>query len=439
MHSLPVVCLCVGLATMAKAAAAFTSFTTIVSRRRINVPVSSSFLRAHTRSLLSPRRLQASLQPSPVEALHNVFDDDKDNKMRVFVKRDDKLDLLGAGIYGNKARKLIGLASSSSSSSFPSASVSWGGPQSNALLALAGLVCGVHKKKFVYYTKSLPQWLKARPLGNYKRALELGVDFRELPAAEYRALFGTEGEGEGGENAALAMSLQDLPVSQEDGFGAEEGDDVLLVPQGAAFQGAEEGLRLLAEEMEDWWTLEKSEMEMSTREGASLAVLLPAGTGTTAFYLAKHLGRLRVVEKGKGQEEEIVVYAVPCVGDGDYLKAQMTRMSSPSLSGEEGREGRNTEGGREGSLKAVSPQILQGSMPHVFGKPEQALLDLWQEIKEKHGLELDLLYGPHAWRVMRENWGALAAKHQCVCYIHTGGLEGVDSQLGRYRHLGMLK
>jgi 1-aminocyclopropane-1-carboxylate deaminase/D-cysteine desulfhydrase-like pyridoxal-dependent ACC family enzyme len=438
---------------MAKAAAAFTSFTTIVTRRRINVPVSPVFL--VRRSSLPPLQLQ--LQPSPVEALQNVFDDDKENKMRVFVKRDDKLDLLGAGIFGNKARKLMGLASSfsSSSSSFPSACVSWGGPQSNALLALAGLVCGVHKKRFVYYTKTIPHWLKAQPLGNYQRALELGVEFREVPAVEYCALFGTEGEkgGEGGEEGAMAgvVSLKDLPVSQEEGFRAVEGDDVLLVPQGAAFQGAEEGLCLLAVEIEDWWRVEKSRIERGTERGASLAVVLPAGTGTTAFYLAKHFKRLRAVGNGT-EREEIMVYAVPCVGDGDYLKAQMARLSSSSISGEGGREERSTEGlssaslsgegGREGRSAGdndVFPQILQGSMPHVFGKPEQALLDIWQEIKARHALELDLLYGPHAWRVMCEKWEGLAAKHACVLYIHTGGLEGSDSLLGRYRHLGMLK
>ena len=421
---------------MAKAAAAFTSLTTIATRRRINVPafLVRSSSSSSSSSLLPPLQLQ--LHPSPVEALHNVFDDDKENKMRVFVKRDDKLDLLGAGIYGNKARKCYGLAASSSS--FPSACVSWGGPQSNALMALAGLVCGVHKKKFVYYTKSIPKWLKARPLGNYKRALELGVDFRELPAAEYRALFGAEGEkdGEGGgEGGAMAgvVSLEDLPVSQEEGFSADEGEDILLVPQGAAFQGAEEGLRLLAEEIEDWWRVEKRKMERGAERGASLAVVLPAGTGTTAFYLAKHLKRLRAEGEGK-EREEIVVYVVPCVGNAEYLKAQMTRLSSSSLSGEGRREGGSTEG-----ENGVLPQILQGSMPHVFGKPEQALLDTWHQIKAKHRLELDLLYGSHAWRVMREKWDFLAAKHACVLYIHTGGMEGVESQLGRYRHLGMLK
>ena len=224
------------------------------------------------------------------------------------------------------------------------------------------------------------------------------------------------------------VSRKDLPGSQEEGFdeeGGGGGNDVLLVPQGAAFQGAEEGLRLLAVEIEDWWRWEKSKMGAGMEEGASLAVVLPAGTGTTALYLAKHLGRM-ATEKGKGNEE-VGVYAVPCVGDGDYLKSQMTRLLSSG-----GREGRTTKGGD------YVPHVLEGSMPHVFGKPEHALLVIWQELKEKHGLELDLLYGPHAWRAMREHWGVLAARHRSVLYIHTGGLEGVGSQLERYRRLGML-
>ncbi|GAB5035141.1 1-aminocyclopropane-1-carboxylate deaminase [Nannochloropsis oceanica] len=437
------VCLSGGTASMAKAAPAFATFTTLASRQRINVPASSSVLMRRSSSLLLPLQLQ----PSPVEVLNVMFDDDS-QKMCVFVKRDDKLDLMGAGIYGNKARKLWALASSSSSSSapFPSVCVSWGGPQSNALLALAGLVCGVWEKKLVYYTKSIPEWLKARPLGNYQRALELGVDFRELPAAEYRALFSTESEGGGGgarrgaverreggggkeRTMTLTVSLKDLLISQEDGSNeerGEEGHDVLLVPQGAAFQGAEEGLRLLAVEIKDWWGLEKSKMEAGMANGASLAVVLPAGTGTTALYLAKHLRRM-ARENGQGNGE-IMVYAVPCVGDGEYLKSQMARLSSSG-----GREGGNME------EEDYVPHVLEGSVPHVFGKPEHGLLVIWQELKEEHGLELDLLYGPHAWRAMRENWGVLAARHRSVLYIHTGGMEGLASQLARYRRLGMLK
>jgi 1-aminocyclopropane-1-carboxylate deaminase/D-cysteine desulfhydrase-like pyridoxal-dependent ACC family enzyme len=95
---------------------------------------------------------------------------------------------------------------------------------------------------------------------------------------------------------------------------------------------------------------------------------------------------------------------------------------------------------------SVFPSILEyqattTQQPHVFGKPDPHLLSLWQQFKDTHNLELDLLYGPHTWRVLLspENWQRLGEKHSAVLYIHTGGLEGVESQLARYRYLGLLK
>lgn len=46
-----------------------------------------------------------------------------------------------------------------------------------------------------------------------------------------------------------------------------------------------------------------------------LRVVLPAGTGTTALFLARHL-----------VPEGIPVYAVPCAGDTAYLYRQMAKV-----------------------------------------------------------------------------------------------------------------
>ena len=72
---------------------------------------------------------------------------------------------------------------------FPSVVVSYGGPQSNAMLALAATVHW-KKKRFVYYTKKLPRWLRKTPSGNFLRALSLGMELREVEYGEYSDLFG---------------------------------------------------------------------------------------------------------------------------------------------------------------------------------------------------------------------------------------------------------
>lgn len=79
------------------------------------------------------------MKPSPVEKLlvRDRF---------VYVKRDDLLRLPNSFLSGNKARKLYSL-NNLQLSDFPKTVVSYGGPQSNAMLALAGKFCS----KFLTY------------------------------------------------------------------------------------------------------------------------------------------------------------------------------------------------------------------------------------------------------------------------------------------------
>ena len=71
-------------------------------------------------------------QPSPVEVV--VVRD-----RIVYIKRDDLLRLRSSHVSGNKARKLLGL-NEMSLQEFPRAVVSYGGPQSNAMVAIAAIV-----------------------------------------------------------------------------------------------------------------------------------------------------------------------------------------------------------------------------------------------------------------------------------------------------------
>ena len=88
----------------------------------------------------------------------------------VFVKRDDHTclyldDKAGKGtrtsICGNKARKFAYLASIPEAK-FPPVVVSYGGVQSNAMLALGKLVA-LRGSTLVYFTQSIPETLRDNP------------------------------------------------------------------------------------------------------------------------------------------------------------------------------------------------------------------------------------------------------------------------------------
>jgi hypothetical protein len=136
---------------------------------------------------------------------------------QIYIKRDDLLRLHGSQVSGNKARKMLAL-NEVPAVDFPACLVSYGGPQSNSMLALAAVsnyksreLCGENdtteqleeetsssteiedskgnKRRFVYYTKKLPRFLRNQPSGNLFRALALGMELVELTQQEYVDLF----------------------------------------------------------------------------------------------------------------------------------------------------------------------------------------------------------------------------------------------------------
>ena len=145
------------------------------------------------------------------------------------------------GLNGNKARKLASLCAPAQ---LPAAGlVSHGGPQSNAMLALAALTAA-RGASFTYHTKPLPRWLRDAPTGNLGRAQRLGMSLCEHTSA----------------------------ASYEDAVRAASGA-AGFVPQGGAWPGAEEGVASLAREIGAW--------RDANLPGGPLRVVVPAGTGTT--------------------------------------------------------------------------------------------------------------------------------------------------------------
>jgi 1-aminocyclopropane-1-carboxylate deaminase/D-cysteine desulfhydrase-like pyridoxal-dependent ACC family enzyme len=186
-----------------------------------------------------------------------------------FVKRDDLIDPY---LAGNKYRKLYTLLNTPKNSY--SKIISYGGTQSNAMLAIAAM-CKKKDWKFFYYTKPLSKTQKENPLGNYANALLLGMHHNEIEDELYKDFI-----------ASLRVNLD---------------DKTFILDQGGAVEEAKIGLEVLAEEIRN--ASESSSLDFK-------AVATPSGTGTTALFLALAL-------------PEYKVYTTPCVGNVEYLKEQM--------------------------------------------------------------------------------------------------------------------
>jgi len=180
-----------------------------------------------------------------------------------FIKRDDLIDYYYSG---NKARKLYYYLTND----FPqNRIISFGGIQSNNLLSLSALA-KAKEKELIYYTKTIPQNLKANPIGNYKHSINLGTKFIEIEPINWD------------------KTITNLTTNQNE----------LIIKQGGAEIEAEFGVKLLAREIE--------------KEFANISIFLPSGTGTTALYLQKN--------------SKFRVYTTPLVGDNNYLKKQFLEL-----------------------------------------------------------------------------------------------------------------
>ena len=406
----------------------------------------------------------------------------------VYIKRDDVLHLPLSNISGNKARKFLSL-NSIPAVDFPDVLVTYGGPQSNAMVALAAIVSSKNteltgkeqpipnldeiedllwqldvleedveeeevsnkknnhgrnratnasstlsssptvsledntsaqppKKRFIYYTKTLPRYLRKNPNGNLLRAISLGMEIRTVSHEEYNSLFkGLHG------GSVMAPADLDPPV---------EGKS-LWIPQGGACSIAQPGSNVLAKEIVNYWA--------KNGKGMPLAVCVPGGTCTTALLLHQSINRIlehRRVDN-KTDLPDIRTVVIPCVGDDDYAMRQM--MSLDKSMGGKGR--------REDMPFILKPRadVEYGSARRrrsgyfSFGEPSKAIIDAWDEMNEC-GLFLDLLYGAPAFSLLLQHWKSrdlncpIAGRQ--VLYVHSGGLEGVASQLTRYKHKGLI-
>lgn len=185
-----------------------------------------------------------------------------------FVKRDDLIDPF---LAGNKYRKLYSLINTPPEKY--NTIISYGGTQSNAMLAIAAM-CKSKGWTFIYYTKTLSQTQKDNALGNFSNAIKLGMIHKEISNEHYKEF------------------VSSIRVNMD--------EKTYIVDQGGADKSAKDGLEVLAREIRE-----------AKLDVKSLAT--PSGTGTTALFLALSL-------------PEYTVYTTPSVGDVKYLKEQMSAL-----------------------------------------------------------------------------------------------------------------
>ncbi len=197
--------------------------------------------------------------------INSPIDKIKFRKLELFVKRDD---LLHKDFSGNKARKFYYFLVND----FPNIKkiISYGSAQANSLYSLSFLA----KQKGLpldFYVKHISSYLKENPNGNYKKALENGVNIIE-------------------------KDVEDIDKFIKENLLA---DDILYLEEGGRVKEAEYGIQILADEIKLW---------LKNHNLKNVKVFLPSGTGTTALFLQKHL--------------PIEVLTVSCVGGSSYLKKQ---------------------------------------------------------------------------------------------------------------------
>jgi len=252
-------------------------------------------------------------------------------KNTFFVKRDD---LLHHQFSGNKARKFMSLLTGH----YPHIThvISYGSVQANSLYSLAAL-CAIKRWTLSFYVDHIPHYVKQKPTGNYRGALELGANIIDMTTLKDRR----------GRHPSDYI---------EENF--SNSPNIFIVPEGGRSPIAEQGIQGLALEILHWSQVEQRN---------NIVVALPSGTGTTALYLQKHL-----------KHADIEVITCACVGNQEYLIEQFLEVDN----------------------HAPHPTILATQKKHHFGRLNPREYELWLMLMDQTQLEFDLLYDPFMWECL---------------------------------------
>ena len=139
-------------------------------------------------------------------------------------------------------------------------------------------------------------------------------------------------------------------------------------------------------------------------------------------------------------ELDIRVVVIPCVGDDEYAMRQMISLDKTVGGSGDPRDMpwilRPRTDVEYGSARRKSGGYF------TFGQPAAAILETFDEMNEE-GLNLDLVYGAPAFSLLLQHWKVrddpncpIAGRQ--IMYVHSGGLEGISSQMTRYKHNGLI-
>jgi len=236
------------------------------------------------------------------------------------------------------------------------------------MLAIARLASSLGLP-FTYFTRPLSKTLREQPEGNFKMALNLGMQVTE-DTRKWNTI--------------------------EEEWEANPDPSILFIPPGVCNNDVREGVYQLGDEL-------TAQIHEHLDPTAPVAIVLPSGTGVTSFFLAQYFDQYR---------EQIQVFTVSTAIPFTQLKQQFQTMKNWENIDNEGE-----------------PTILETRKRYDFAEPDQDLKKLHCALKKK-GVEFDLIYAPVTWRGMLDNWNQL--KSSQIIYIHTGGIEGNETQLRRY-------
>lgn len=213
-------------------------------------------------------------------------------------------------------------------------------------------------------------------------------------------------------------------------------------------------------------------------------VVIASGTGTMALFAARHFELKNLIENthlsgiqsgtpadGNDQrvtdtkssdvtavdgamdlvlepmEIDVEVIAVPCVGSSRHLLAQMRSLDLESgchnifptvlrTQRDDTRPRIDTGSSSTIACNDASKGESEGSIERVFGEPCAAHYHLWGDLKSAMGMDFDLIYAPRTFELLLDSFehDGHIWKDCNILYYHCGGIEGNESQLGRYRY-----
>lgn len=301
-----------------------------------------------------------------------------------------------ADITGSKLRKLHSLFTSIELDAHDSV-LSYGGAQSNSMLALARL-CQYRRKQFVYITRPISPRLYDVP-GNFRDAIVAQMHHVQLDLEDFRRIFTDEPPDSIRRDAITVLRSCSPSFPTKNPY---------FMPQGGAWHGAEQGIAILAREVREQIAQLRVEGRLANKRPV---LFLPCGTGTTAFFLQKHLA------------DVAQIVAVPVSGSELYLVKQMRWLHTCQSSS------------TSFIASPLLPNILRPRLRASFADVRPEKLRIWEELRRatKGAFEFDLIYAPKAWEevMLAVEQGRVAQNGEDIIYYHTGGVEGNISMLGK--------